>query len=93
MLSRRWVKVAPHVIDTVLLGSALTLVYLSGQYPWEHAWLAAKIIGLLTYIILGAVALKRGKTEKLRRNCFILAVLCFAYIVSVALTRQALPFL
>lgn len=92
MLGRRWVRVLPHIIDSSLLGSALTLAYLSGQYPLVNAWLTAKLLGLLAYIVLGAFALKRGKTALVRRNCLILAICCYTYIVSVALTRQVLPF-
>ena len=50
MLQRRWVRIAPHVVDTVLLASAIWLVFDIGQYPGTHAWLTAKVIGLLAYI-------------------------------------------
>lgn len=93
MLNRRWVRIVPHIVDTGLLASALTLAYLSGQYPFTQGWLTAKLFGLLAYIALGAVALKRGRTPVLRRNCFVLAIACYVYIVSVALTRQVLPFI
>jgi uncharacterized membrane protein SirB2 len=93
VLQGRWVRILPHIVDSTLLGSAITLAYLSGQYPLANGWLTAKLLGLLAYIVLGAVALKRGKSVFVRRNCFVLAIVCYAYIVSVALTRQVLPFL
>jgi uncharacterized membrane protein SirB2 len=92
MPRQRWVRIAPHLVDSTLLVSAIVLAYLSGQYPLVNGWLSAKLFGLLAYIVLGAYALKRGKSLALRRNCFILAIGCYAYIVSVALTRQILPF-
>jgi uncharacterized membrane protein SirB2 len=92
MLGQRWVRITPHLVDSTLLVSATVLAYLSGQYPLVNGWLSAKLFGLLAYIVLGAYALKRGKSLALRRNCFILAIGCYAYIVSVALTRQILPF-
>jgi uncharacterized membrane protein SirB2 len=87
LLQRRWVRIAPHCIDTVLLASALVLVFWSGQYPFAQPWLGAKVIALLMYIPLGAVALKR-------RNAlaFGAALLTFGYIVAVAITRQVVPF-
>lgn len=88
-LQRRWVRTAPHVIDTLLLTSALIMVFWSGQYPFVQNWLTAKVIALLVYIGLGTIALKRGKTRPIRISAFIGAVLVFAYIVGVALTRQA----
>lgn len=88
-LQARWVRVLPHVIDTGLLASALTLAWMSAQYPFAQGWLTAKVIGLLAYIGLGTFALKRGKTKAQRSVFLVLALLAFAYIVGVALTRSA----
>lgn len=88
LLQQRWVKIAPHVIDTVLLVSALTMVVWSGQYPFVQNWLTAKVLALIAYILLGTVALKRGKTKGVRTAAFFAALLVFGYIVKVALTRQ-----
>lgn len=90
MLHQRWVKIAPHVIDTVLLGSAITLAVWSSQYPVAQSWLSAKVIALIAYILLGTVALKRGRTKAVRATAFAGALLVFAYILKVALTRQVL---
>jgi uncharacterized membrane protein SirB2 len=86
----RLTRVLPHVVDTLLLGSALTMAWLSGQYPFVNGWLTAKLCGLIAYILLGAMALKRGRTKAIRRRYFGLALLAYAYIVSVALTRNPL---
>lgn len=91
-LQTRWVRVLPHVIDSLLLLSALSMTYLSSQYPFAQDWLTAKLAGLLVYIFLGAVALKRGKTKEIRRLALFGALLAFVYIVSVAMTRQVLPY-
>lgn len=88
LLQQRWVKIAPHVVDTLLLASALTMVFWSAQYPFLQAWLTAKVVALVAYIILGTIALKRGKTKTVRLSAFIAALAVFAYIVKVALTRQ-----
>ena len=92
LLQRRWVKIAPHLIDTLLLVSALVLVFWSGQYPFAQPWLGAKVVALVLYIVLGAVALKRGRTERIRAGAFAAALAVFAYIVAVAITRQVVPF-
>lgn len=92
LLQARWVRVSPHVIDTVLLGSALTMVFWSGQYPFVQGWLTAKVLALLAYIVLGSIALKRGRSAATRGLAFVAALAVFGYIVSVALTRQAWPF-
>jgi uncharacterized membrane protein SirB2 len=89
LLQRRWVKVVPHVVDTLLLASALGLVFWSGQYPFAQGWLTAKVLALLAYIVLGTIALKRGRTRGVRSFALLAALATFAYIVAVALTRRA----
>ena len=92
-LQQRLVRTLPHLVDSLLLGSAVTMAVLSGQYPLVDGWLTAKLGGLLAYIVCGSIALKRGKTKGVRLAFFALALLAYAYIVSVALTRQVLPWL
>ena len=83
-------RVVPHVIDSVLLGSALLMAWQSSQYPFAQGWLTAKFFGLLAYILCGTMALKRARTKGRRVAFLMLALLAYAYIVGVALTRNAL---
>jgi uncharacterized membrane protein SirB2 len=89
----RLTRVLPHIVDTLLLGSALTMAWLSGQYPFVNGWLTAKFCALLAYILFGMMALKRGRTRVIRARYLALAALAYAYIVSVALTRNPLVFI
>lgn len=89
-LQQRWVKIAPHIIDTLLLASALTMAVWSSQYPFAQNWLTAKLLALVAYILLGTIALKRGKTKTVRTAAFVAALAVFAYIVKVAVTRQVI---
>ena len=89
MLQQRWVRVVPHVVDTLLLTSALVLVFWSAQYPFVQTWLTAKVLALVAYIVLGTIALKRGKSKGVRSFALLAALATFAYIVAVAQTRQA----
>ena len=91
LLQARFVRIAPHVVDTVLLASALWLSWLLQQYPFVHGWLTAKVLGLLAYIVLGALALRRGCTRAVRMAAFAGALLAGAYVVAVALTKDPLP--
>lgn len=92
-LRQRWVRIVPHVIDTLLLASAIGLAIILRQYPFLHGWLTAKVLGLIAYIILGGVALKRGPTKAIRAVAWVAALATFGYIVSVAVTRSPLGFL
>jgi len=84
----RLTRILPHMVDTLLLGSALSMAWMSGQYPFVYGWLTAKFVGLLAYILLGMMALRRGRTLAIRARYFGLALLAYGYIVSVALTRS-----
>ena len=86
-----WVRVLPHVVDTVLLVSAVTLAVMSAQYPFQAPWLTAKVIALVCYIALGMVALRRGSTLTIRGISWAAALLVFGYIVAVALSRDPWP--
>lgn len=91
LLQQRWARIAPHVVDTLLLASALTLAVWSSQYPLAQHWLSAKVTALLVYIVLGAIALKRGRTKPVRAVAFVGALATFCYIVAVAVTKQPMP--
>lgn len=90
-LQARWIKIAPHTNDTVLLAAAIGMLVVAEVNPLDQPWLIAKIVGLLAYIGLGTVALKRGRTRAARIKALIAALGVFAYIVAVALTKQVVP--
>lgn len=91
LLQTRLLRVAPHVVDTVLLASALWLAWFLGQSPFVHAWLSAKVLALAAYIALGMLALRPGRSKALRAAAFCGALAAAGYIVAVALTRDATP--
>jgi uncharacterized membrane protein SirB2 len=90
-LGERWVRIVPHINDTLLLAAAIWMTLLLHQYPGSHAWLTAKVAGLLVYVGLGMVALKLGRTHRARIAAWLAAQAVFFYIVAVALTRNPLP--
>lgn len=90
-LQARWLKIAPHINDTLLLTAAIALLLVGSLNPLDHPWIMAKIIGLLAYIGLGTVALKRGRTKSIRVKAMIAALGVFAYIIAVAVTKQVIP--
>ncbi len=91
LLRRRWVRLLPHLIDTMLLASAVGLAAMRGMSPFVQPWLGAKVAAVLLYIALGDVALQRGRTFRTRVSAFFAALATFIYIIAVALTKQVLP--
>jgi uncharacterized membrane protein SirB2 len=91
LLQHPLTRVLPHLNDTLLLAAGLGMASILGQYPFEQPWLTAKLCGLLAYIALGTVAIKRGRTRHIRAMALAGALGAFAYLVAVALTRQPWP--
>ena len=84
MLQKKLVKVLPHIVDTTLLISGVTLVVMSGQYPWVAAWVGMKIALLVAYVVLGTFALKRGKNKQIRTVFFAVSILILLALFAVA---------
>ena len=84
-------RVLPHLNDTLLLAAGIGMAMMLHQYPLVDGWLTAKLLALLLYIVLGTVALKRGRTKRIRILAFGGALLTLSYLVAVALTRSAWP--
>jgi len=84
----RAARTVPHVIDTVLLVSAIALAWQLRTSPLNTPWIAAKIVGLVAYVALGTIALRRGRTKGGRAIAWVAGLVTFGYIVSVAITKD-----
>ncbi|MCK8515873.1 SirB2 family protein [Methylonatrum kenyense] len=91
--NKHLIHVIPHVVDTILLTSAIVLAVMARQTPFVDHWLTAKVIALLVYIALGSLALKRARTLAGRLVSLSLALATFGYIVWVAFTKNPAPWL
>jgi uncharacterized membrane protein SirB2 len=89
-LAKRWVRIVPHVNDTVLLTSAVVLAVMLYRSPLAQEWIIAKVAALIVYIGLGMLALRPGRDRRLRAAAWGGALLVFGYIVSVAFTKSPL---
>lgn len=83
-LQSRFARVVPHVVDTLLLGSAVALSIYIHRYPFVDDWLTAKVVAVVVYIVLGTIALKRGRTPGVRIAAFIAALAVFLWIAKTA---------
>jgi len=91
IMQKRWVRIVPHVVETLLLISALALAYTINQYPFVDAWLTAKIGGLVLYVGFGYVALSGGMSKTVSFWTWMAAQAAFFYIVLVAITHDPSP--
>lgn len=82
-------RVAPHVIDTILLATGVGMLVLLGVSPWKIPWLSAKLLALLLYIGLGMVAMK--SRQPINVLAYVLATLVFFYMLLVAVSKSPTP--
>lgn len=81
-------RMLSYVIDTTLLTAALMLITLLHQYPFVQAWLTVKVLLLVVYIVLGVLALRRGRTRQAQVASLIAALLVYAFIITVAIAHN-----
>jgi uncharacterized membrane protein SirB2 len=91
LLRTSWSRWLPHVIDAMLLVSGLAMAVGLSISPLEHAWLEAKLAAIVVYVVLGSIALKRGRTRATRLWALAASLAVLAYIFAVALHHDALP--
>lgn len=87
-LERRIVRIAPHVVDTAFLITGIWLVVLLRLDVLREDWLVAKLFALVGYVLLGAIALRRGRTIHIRGAAFIAALSTYLYIVGIAINKS-----
>jgi uncharacterized membrane protein SirB2 len=93
LFRHRITRILPHIIDTLFLLAGVSMAVMIGQYPFVHAWLTAKVLGLVVYIVLGEFALRRARKKASRTIAMSLAAIVFIYVFSVARSKSVLGFL
>ena len=87
----RWVRVLPHIVDSVLLLSGVGLIALTGYLPFtvKGAWLTEKLFGVIIYIGLGFIALGRHRPRGQQAGfiAFMLGLVVLYIIIKLAATK------
>ena len=86
----RWIS---WTVDTALLTAALMLFTLLPRALFANGWLTMKIVLIVAYVVLGALAMRRTRTRRARALCYIAALLVFAQIYGIARTHHPLGWL
>ncbi|NOQ64038.1 MAG: invasion protein [Methyloprofundus sp.] len=86
LLRGKIAKIAPHVIDTILLLSGITLVLQGNWMAGETGWIMTKVVVLFAYVGFGVMAMRSSGAK--RWIAFVLALASFGYIISVAVTKH-----
>jgi uncharacterized membrane protein SirB2 len=88
-----WLRYPSYAVDTSLLTVALILTSVIHQYPFANDWLTMKVFLLCIYVVLGSIALKRGRTRRMRIAALVAALATVAFLFTVARAHHPLGFL
>lgn len=87
----RWVRVVPHLIDSLLFLSGAGLIVVTRYIPFtaNSAWLTEKLFGVIIYIVLGFIALGRHRPRSQQTGfiAFLLGLVVLYIIIKLAATK------
>lgn len=90
MLNKRLVRILPHINDTLLLASGVSLAVLLGFSPLAPHWFTLKLVLILVYICLGFVVMKSHLNGLYRFTVLALTIISFCSIAYLAVTKPPL---
>jgi uncharacterized membrane protein SirB2 len=91
-LQKKWVKITPHIVDTLLLVLGFVLAIKLSMSPMEHLWLAEKLLAVVAYIFTGYYTLKLARNKPMQIIGYIGAMGWVVLIIRLAMTKQTVFF-
>jgi uncharacterized membrane protein SirB2 len=88
LLKNRWLKVLPHIIDTVLFLIGVVMMVKLAVYPGQVDWISEKLIAVVAYIFTGYYTLKLARNNMMRIFGFLGALGWVILVVRIAITKQ-----
>ena len=91
-LEAKWIKITPHVIDTLLIIIGVAMMAKLYINPLEQLWLGEKLLALAAYIFTGYYTLKIARNRMMQIIGYLGAMGWVMLIVRLAMTREPLFF-
>jgi uncharacterized membrane protein SirB2 len=92
-LQKQWLKITPHIIDTLLLIIGISLAVQLSFNPMEQLWLGEKLLALVAYIFTGYYTLKLARNRTMQIIGYLGALGWVMLIVRLAVTKTPLFFI
>ena len=86
-LQQKWVKITPHVIDTLLLALGIAMAVKLSINPAEQYWFAEKLFAVVAYIFTGYYTLKLARNRTMQIIGFLGALGWIMLVVRLAITK------
>ena len=87
-LNKKWVKVAPHMVDTLLFAVGIGMVFKLALDPFEQLWLGEKLIAIAAYIFTGYYTLKVARNRAMQIFGYLGTVGWFILVARLAMTKE-----
>jgi len=87
------VRALTYAIDTTLLAAALMLLSILPWGVFANGWLPVKVGLLVVYVVLGYLALRPGRSLRMRMALFALALLTYGWMYTIARAHHPLGLL
>ncbi len=91
-LQAKWVKITPHIIDTLLLVIGVVMAVQYSINPIEQLWLGEKLLAVVAYIFTGYFTLKLARNKPMQLIGYLGAIGWVMLIVRLAMSREPLFF-
>jgi uncharacterized membrane protein SirB2 len=87
-----WVRMLPHAVDGLLLVSAIGMIVTATQFDWS-TWLQVKLVLVVVFVVMGVLVFRSSTRRPVKAIAWLLGLLLFLFITTVALLHQPLGIL
>ncbi|NQY64529.1 MAG: SirB2 family protein [Alteromonadaceae bacterium] len=91
-LTRKWVKIAPHIVDTLLLALGVAMAVKLAINPVEQLWLAEKLLAVVAYLFTGYYTLKLTRNRIMQVIGYLGAMGWVMLVIRLAMTKENIFF-
>ncbi|KGJ91056.1 SirB2 family protein [Thalassotalea sp. ND16A] len=87
-LKQKWLKICPHVIDTLLFTLGIIMMVTYSLYPGQVDWMTEKLVAVVAYIFTGYYTLKLARNNTMRVIGYLGAMGWVILVARIAMTKQ-----
>ncbi|WP_236702513.1 SirB2 family protein [Thalassomonas actiniarum] len=89
-LTKKVVKITPHVIDTLLLALGVAMAVKLMINPLEQLWLGEKLLAVIAYIFTGYYTLKLARNRMMQFIGYLGAMGWVMLVFRLAMTKETM---
>ena len=83
-----WVRILPHLVDGLLVASAIGVFILSPQKGWPGDWLTVKLALIVLYVGMAQYLFHVARAIVIKALVWLLALLVFLFVTTIAVLHD-----